>query len=190
MESTDHDRPKARGARWVFATTAALLVGCGPTVFQGAVPIAVVGTPPPPPPAPPAEPARVEVTEKQIVIHEKVQFEQDRALIRPVSYGLLDEVVVVIKKHPEIKRIGVEGHASAEGDDDHNLRLSDRRANAVMKYLVDHGIAKGMLEARGHGETRPIADNDTDDGREKNRRVEFQILEQDKPATAAAGGTP
>jgi OOP family OmpA-OmpF porin len=91
----------------------------------------------------------------------------------------LNEVVDVIKKNPHIKKIAIEGHASAEGRADYNLKLSDQRAKAVMKYLVDHGIPKEALTAQGYGVTRPIADNESDAGRETNRRVEFNITEQD-----------
>ena len=157
------------------------LAGCsGTTPFQGNTPLAVVGDPPPPPPPPPPEPKRVEVTDKAIVINEKVQFELAKANILQVSFSLLDEVADVIKKHPQIKKLQVEGHASSEGGAGYNLGLSSRRAKAVTKYLVDHGVPKGVLVAKGFGSSKPIADNATEDGREKNRRVEFNILEQDK----------
>ena len=65
-----------------------------------------------------------------------------------------------------------------QGDKNLNLKLSDARAKAVMKYLVDHGIEKDRLTAKGFGSTKPIADNATEEGKEKNRRVEFNIVEQ------------
>ncbi|WP_437878586.1 OmpA family protein [Sorangium sp. So ce513] len=171
----------------------ALLVGVslgsaacgGVTAFEGGRAFTIAGTPPPPPPPPPPEKKRVEVTEKQIVINEKILFEHDKALIRPESHGLLNEVVETIKKHPHIKKIAIEGHASSDGADEHNLKLSDRRAKAVMDYLVQNGVPQSMLTAKGFGETRPIADNDTEEGREKNRRVEFNIVEQDAAKPAA-----
>ncbi|MGK3984478.1 OmpA family protein [Sorangium sp. So ce136] len=157
----------------------------GVTAFEGGRAFAIVGQPPaPPPPPPPPEKKRVEVTAKQIVINEKIQFEHDKAAIRGESHSLLNEIVDTIKKHPHIKKIAIEGHASSDGADDHNLKLSDRRAKAVMEYLVQHGIAQGMLTAKGFGETKPIADNESEDGREKNRRVEFNIVEQDTAKTA------
>jgi OOP family OmpA-OmpF porin len=157
------------------------LAGCGPIVFSDASAMAITGTPPEPEAEPPPEPEkRVEVRDNKIVINEKVQFELNSAKILEVSHDLLNEVAQVIKDNPQIKKIEVEGHASSEGGDDYNLRLSDRRANAVMKYLTGTGgIDKKMLTSKGYGETRPIASNDTEDGREKNRRVEFTITEQD-----------
>jgi len=83
----------------------------------------------------------------------------------------------------------VEGYASAEGDDFYNKQLSDRRAKAVMKYVVAHGVDDSRLVAKGFGEESPIASNDTEEGREKNRRVEFNILERGPaPESVAAAG--
>lgn len=160
---------------------AGLGISCGGTmVFQGQTPLTVTGDlPPPPPPAEPEPPPRVEIRDNKIEIHEKIQFEYAKADIKEASHDLLNEIVDVIKKHPYIKKISIEGHASSEGDPDFNKRLSDNRAKAVMKYLVDHGIAQEMLTAKGFGVERPIASNDTEEGREKNRRVEFNIVEQD-----------
>jgi len=161
----------------------------GTKVFEGQTALSVVGTRPPPPP-PKKEPPRVEVTDNKIEIHEKIQFDYNTATINPASFSLMDEITDVIQKHPEIVKTQVEGYASAEGDDFYNKLLSDRRAKAVMKYLVAHGVAESRLVAKGFGEEHPIASNDTEDGREKNRRVEFNILER-APETAAgsAGGS-
>jgi len=155
--------------------------GCGPIVFSDASALAITGTPPPEPePEPEPEPKRVEVRDNKIVINEKVQFEYDSAKILEVSHDLLNEVANVIRENPQIRKIEVQGHASAEGNDDYNLKLSDKRANSVMKYLTGTaGIPADMLTAKGYGETQPIASNDTPEGMEKNRRVEFLITEQD-----------
>ena len=159
-------------------------LGCAPRVFADTSGIAINGTPPEVEAPAPEPQKRVEVRDNQIVINEKVQFEYNSAKILEVSHSLLDEVAKVIKEHPQIKKIEVQGHASAEGTDDYNLKLSDKRAKAVMKYLTGKaGIAKAMLEAKGLGESVPIADNETEDGKEKNRRVEFHILEQDVQKT-------
>ncbi len=154
--------------------------GCGgkPVVFQGESTLKITGAAPPPA-QPVAEQPRVEVRDNQIAINEKIQFEYDKATIMEVSFSLLNEVAAVIKKNPHIKKIQIEGHASSEGDAAHNQRLSDERARSVMAYLVKQGVPKDALIARGYGIDRPIATNDTPDGREKNRRVEFNILEQD-----------
>ena len=102
-----------------------------------------------------------------------------QATILEASFSLLNEVAAVIQKNPHIKKIQIEGHASSEGGADHNQRLSDDRARSVMAYLAGHGVPKERLVARGFGVDRPIADNDTPEGRERNRRVEFNIVEQD-----------
>jgi len=169
---------------------AVLLSGCsGTRVFAGQNAFAIVGTPPAPPPPPPKKeepppkkeepPARVEVRDNKIEIKEKIQFEYNKATILAASHSLLDEIVDVIKKNPHIKKIAIEGHASSDGDDKHNMKLSDERAKSVMAYLVGKGIDQKMLTAKGFGETKPIGDNNTEEGREKNRRVEFVITDQD-----------
>lgn len=160
------------------------LTGCGPTVFEGKTGISVVGSLPPPPPPPPPKkepPKRVVLTKEKIQINEKIQFDLNKAVIKQVSFDLLSEVADVINKNPQVKKIRIEGHASSDGPDDHNLRLSDRRAKAVMKHLIEKGkVDKGKLTAEGFGEKRPIADNETEEGRVANRRVEFMITEQDE----------
>ncbi len=173
-------------AGFMLLTTAA----CGPIVFSDDASLAIVGTSAPEPePEPEAAPApepqkRVEVRDNKIVINEKVQFKVNSDKIESVSHDLLNEVAKVIKENPQIKKIEIQGHASAEGGDDHNMRLSDRRAKAVRKYLTGKaGIAKAMLTSKGYGETQPIASNDTDDGKEKNRRVEFVITDQEVTET-------
>lgn len=95
------------------------------------------------------------------------------------SHSLLNEVVSVIKENSHIKKIAIEGHASSEGNPDFNRNLSDNRAKAVRAYLVSQGVSENVLTAKGFGADNPIASNDTEEGREKNRRVEFNIVEQD-----------
>lgn len=92
---------------------------------------------------------------------------------------MLDEVVALINKNPQLKKISIDGHASAEGTAAANKKLSDERAKSVMAYLVGHGVQQERLSATGWGIEKPIADNATEEGREKNRRVEFNIIEQD-----------
>jgi OmpA-OmpF porin, OOP family len=122
----------------------------------------------------------VVVTEQEIVIHEQVQFDTDRATIKRVSDELLDKVAAVFKEHPEITKVEVQGHTDSRGRPAHNKQLSQRRAEAVQKALIGRGIAKERLIAKGFGQEVPIADNDTDEGRQKNRRVQFKILDRKK----------
>ncbi len=160
--------------------------GCGGSVaFQGQKAFAVTGNSAPPPQAAVAPPVRgkVAVTGNKITIDEKIQFAHDQATILAASFGLLNEVVQVIKDNAQIKKLLIEGHASSDGDKAHNLKLSDERAKAVVTYLVEHGVAKDRLSSKGFGSSDPIADNNTEEGREKNRRVEFTIVD---PPTAPA----
>ncbi len=159
------------------------LAACGPTVFEDATTLTVVGDPPPPPPKPKvviAKPKRVEVQDNRIVINEKIQFDFNKATIKPESDSLMQEIINVIKENPHIKKLAIEGHTSSEGSDKYNLKLSDKRAKAVMDYLVKKGeLPKEMFTAKGFGEGKPIAEESTEEGKEKNRRVEFNITEQD-----------
>lgn len=142
-----------------------------------ATPLAVPEMPPPvveTPVEPP--PPKTEVTNEEIKLKEKVEFETDSATLLPVSTPLLDEVVSVMKEHPEIEHVRVGGHTDSKGDKAHNMKLSDDRAASVKQYLVDHGVAADRLASKGYGETRPIADNKTEEGRAQNRRVEIHIL--------------
>lgn len=139
----------------------------------------------PPPVKAPEKPKRVELKADKIQINEKIQFELAKADIKSESHSLLDEVVQVIKDNPQIKKLAIEGHASSDGDDAFNKKLSDDRAKAVREYFTSHGIAKDRLTAEGFGEEKPIASNDTEEGRVENRRVEFNITEQDAKKPAA-----
>jgi OOP family OmpA-OmpF porin len=86
----------------------------------------------------------------------------------------------VIKKNPQVKKISIEGHASAEGDVKRNKALSDERAKAVMAHLVKkETVDPARMVAKGWGIEKPVAPNDTEENKEKNRRVEFLVVEQD-----------
>jgi outer membrane protein OmpA-like peptidoglycan-associated protein len=119
----------------------------------------------------------VEVTSTSIRIHQKIFFEFDRAVIRPVSFPILDTVAQVMRDFPDIT-IEVQGHTDSRGNDAYNERLSGERANAVREYLVQRGISASRLTSRGYGESRPIDSNRTSSGRAANRRVEFIRTDQ------------
>jgi len=118
----------------------------------------------------------VHVTDKEIVILEQVQFDTGRATIKPASDGLLDQVAQVLTSHPDIARLEVQGHTDNKGSRALNKKLSQDRASAVMGALVKRGVDKSRLSAKGYGQDLPIADNNTDVGRQANRRVQFSIV--------------
>ena len=102
-------------------------------------------------------------------------FEFAKAALLPESKVELDRLVAILNQYPRMV-IEVAGHTDNVGDDASNLILSQDRAAAVMKYLLDHGLAAARLRSQGYGESAPVAPNDTDEHRQLNRRVEFVIL--------------
>jgi OOP family OmpA-OmpF porin len=181
-------RKHPRNVTLAAALLALPALACGPTIFADTDALTVVGEPPAPPPPPepepepepPPQPKRVEVTAAAIVINEKILFEVDKAIIRPESFDLMNEITAVVNDNPRIKKISIEGHTDDDGKAGYNKKLSQKRADSVMKYLVEHGIDAARLVAVGHGEDIPLVANDSDENKEKNRRVEFIILEQDE----------
>ncbi len=120
------------------------------------------------------------MTDNEIFILEQVQFDTGKATIKKVSDPLLDEVAGVLKEHKEITRLEVQGHTDNVGTPASNKILSQARAVAVMKAMIKRGIDKGRLTAHGYGQDKPIVANVTSDGRAKNRRVQFAIVERKK----------
>lgn len=116
------------------------------------------------------------VKNDKIVILDKILFITAKDVILKKSYPILEAVKQTLLENPRIERVRIEGHTDDRGGDDYNQRLSEKRAAAIMRYLVEAGIPADKLEAVGYGETRPIDSNKTEDGRERNRRVEFTIL--------------
>ena len=118
------------------------------------------------------------LTASSIKITEKVQFQTGKAEILPESFGLLDEVAKVLVDNPQIELLQVEGHTDSTGSAGINRKLSQQRAESVLKYLADKGVKKARMTPKGFGPDRPLATNDDDVGREQNRRVEFNIIKQ------------
>ena len=121
---------------------------------------------------------RVVVQEKQVVILERVEFDTGKATIRPESESLLQAVAEVLEAHPELVKLSVDGHTDNRGGAALNRNLSKRRAAAVVTWLVEHGIEASRLESRGFGPDKPRDSNDTEEGRQNNRRVEFSIMKR------------
>jgi outer membrane protein OmpA-like peptidoglycan-associated protein len=115
----------------------------------------------------------------KIEIKKQVHFATNRDVILPDSAPLLDEVAATILEHDNLKLIRIEGHTDDQGDDSHNLDLSNRRAMSVLRALRERGVAESRLKSVGYGETKPIADNKKPAGRALNRRVEFMIEQQE-----------
>jgi OmpA-OmpF porin, OOP family len=201
----------------VFATVALALAfsfnGCTCSAQMGSPPKAAEPPPvPPPAPAPEASAApaptvvaprrirtigKAKIEDGQIKIPGKLEFDVDKATIRndPGSTEILTTVAEVLKQNPSVNKIRIEGHTDNTGTPDHNRSLSKERADAVAKFLTDHGIDKGRLETAGHGQDKPLVANDTPANKQSNRRTEFHIVEVDgkpfaEPAANSATTSP
>ncbi len=122
-------------------------------------------------------PGMVVVENGQIRTMEPIFFEIRRDTILPQSERVLQAMADALTASPEIRRLGVHGHTDDLGEDDFNLDLSRRRAQAVSDWLTRHGVAGQRLDVQGFGETRPMVQSQTEQARAVNRRVEFRILE-------------
>lgn len=104
-----------------------------------------------------------------------ILFDTNSAALSPASTGTLREIGDMLRRHEDL-RLLIEGHTDSDGSDEHNLTLSGQRAQAVVDYLVaEYGIDRGRLAAEGLGESRPVSENDTPAGRQRNRRVELVV---------------
>ena len=152
------------------ATTQYTLTATGPGGSRTATTTVTVNPPPPPPP-PPA-PKVVD----RLTLH--INFDTNKSVIRPADVPELEKAVAFVKKYPDAK-ISVEGYTDNRGSDKYNLGLSERRAQAVQKYLVDKGgVSADRITAAGKGKADPVGDNTTEKGRFQNRRVEVLVLGQ------------
>lgn len=124
------------------------------------------------------KPTKVRLEVEQIVILERVYFEYDKDIIRGESYPLLDEVANTIRSNPQLGKIEVAGHTDSDGSDTYNQDLSQRRAEAVVRYLVGKGVDAARLVGVGYGESDPVVPNSNPANKAKNRRVQFNILDQ------------
>ncbi len=133
-------------------------------------------TVPTPTPTPTPEPTPVLVVTRRIVLRGISFFDFDKSEIQSQSFPVLDEAVLILQEYPNV-RIVVEGYTDDVGTEEYNMQLSIRRAEAVFRYLVNKGIAPERIRVEGFGESHPVADNSTPEGRAENRRVEIRIVE-------------
>lgn len=130
-----------------------------------------------------------------VIVLRGVNFDFDKSTLTVNARSLLDGVAEALARRPDVQ-VEVGGHTDAKGSDSYNERLSDRRAKSVKTYLVSRGVAAERMTTRGYGESQPVAGNETDEGRELNRRVELKVTASDggvsvapsvpQPATAPA----
>jgi len=116
-------------------------------------------------------PKYVFVKEAPLVL-QGITFEFDSANLTPEGKMILDDVVASLMYYPEVE-VEIQGHTDSDGDADYNMELSRKRADAVKSYMVLKGVGEYRLSTSGWGETRPIAGNDTPEGKAQNRRIEF-----------------
>ncbi len=133
---------------------------------------------PKPKPKPVVKPAPKPVVKApvEVIKLEGVYFETNSATLKPASEKTLMHAVDVLKKRKDIK-VEVAAYTDSRGKAAYNKHLSELRANSVKGYLVSHGIDASRLSAKGYGEANPVADNNTREGRAKNRRVELHVLQ-------------
>ena len=112
--------------------------------------------------------------EKPVVLH-GVNFETNKTILFDAAKTLLNQVAESLKERPDVK-VEIGGHADSRGNDEHNMKLSQGRAEAAMQYLISQGVSADRLTAKGYGETQPIGDNKTEEGRAQNRRVELKRM--------------
>ena len=165
--------------RWLFAFALLALgstTACGGvTHYAGAKSFAIEGTPADPEPSPAPTVPRVELRDNKIEVKEKIQFDANKATIKKDAAQGLDSLVSKLTG-VTLEVIVLVGHTDSVGNDAYNQKLSVRRAEAVKAYLVSKGIEANRIYTEGKGESQPVADNKTAEGRAKNRRVDVEVV--------------
>jgi len=122
--------------------------------------------------------ANIEVKKGDVIKLDKIYFESNRWNLLEDSYSQLDQLVTLMDKHPKM-RIAIHGHTDSKGSETYNKTISNNRCQSVYDYLISNSIDLNRLEFEGYGEVYPVDTNDTEEGRQNNRRVEFVIVEVD-----------
>ena len=177
----------AVGNTWADEGSDERLVGTGIGAAAGALIGGLTGymlakePPPPTPPSPPVPtppsppvPTPPPPAPKKIILR-GVNFDFDKSDIKAEFAPVLDEAVRILKENPEV-RVRIEGHTDSTGSEDYNQGLSERRSQAVTDFLVSGGIESSRLQTAGYGESQPMADNSTREGRAMNRRAEIKVI--------------
>ncbi|HEX3474584.1 MAG TPA: OmpA family protein [Kofleriaceae bacterium] len=137
----------------------------------------------------PPKPGEPLTLEQVVTLPAPIEFKFDSAIMLPGAEVYLNQVLAILQAHSEVTRLEIQGHTSSEGGYDYNMRLSDSRARAVYQWLVDHGIDGQRLVPRGYGLTVPLFPNDTEPHRQRNRRVQFRLIDQ-APGSAPINSLP
>ncbi len=129
-----------------------------------------------PPPAPPPMAEEPPVVKEETIVIRDVHFEFNKATLTPGDKDVLSTVATRLKQETSTAQLRVTGHTDSVGSDAYNQRLSEKRANSVVQYLVENGVPRAsFVSVSGAGESQPVADNKTADGRAMNRRTEIKI---------------
>ena len=133
-------------------------------------------TPPPPTPTPTPTPTPAPAPAPKPVVFDTIYFDPNKTNINPTAAKALDRNGMILKENPNIK-VEIGGHTDGEGSEKANQMISEKRALSAKKYLQDKfNIPDSRLKVKGYGSTKPVADNKTQEGRSKNRRVEFKVI--------------
>jgi OOP family OmpA-OmpF porin len=157
-----------RAAYW---TPAMAIAECDPVMAPRPV---VTPPPPPPPPMKPVPPKPKPVAEK-VTLAADVLFDFDKSVVKPAGKAKLDELATKVRAI-NLEVVIAIGHTDSIGSDAYNQKLSVRRAESVKAYLVSKGVEPNRIYTEGKGEKQPVASNKTKDGRQKNRRVEIEVI--------------
>ena len=132
----------------------------------------------------------VVIEDNSLIILEKIYFETDSAVIQSRSYSIIDAVAATLNGNPQITKIEIQGHADERGPDDYNLRLTRDRAASVVEAVVQRGVMRNRLRSAGYGERCPVDPRSNQEAWERNRRVEFKIIETDDGPTGVEVACP
>ncbi len=166
-----------------YWTPAMAIAECDPDLVPKPAPPKPVVAPPPPPPPPPKPtppPAKPKPVAEKVTLAADVLFDFDKSVLKPEGKNKLDDLAAKVRGI-NLEVVIAIGHTDSIGSDAYNQKLSVRRAESVKSYLVSKGIEPNRIYTEGKGEKQPVASNKTKEGRQKNRRVEIEVIGTKKP---------